>query len=278
MTRAGDALVDLRRRLAGITGSAAMDAEMLLAHVLGCSRTALATRPEQALTRAQSQALAALAERRLAGEPVAYLTGRREFWSLDLEVTREVLVPRPETELLVELALEGLRGIADPELLDLGTGSGAIALAIASERPDALVTAVDAGVAALAVAAKNAMRLGIGNIRFLHGSWYEPLEARRFHAIVANPPYVAEDDPVLMALAHEPREALAAGPRGLDALAVVCAGAMRHLYDRGAVIVEHGAAQGTAVRALCTSGGLSCVKTHRDLAGLERATRGTRGQ
>ncbi|HLG52805.1 MAG TPA: peptide chain release factor N(5)-glutamine methyltransferase [Steroidobacteraceae bacterium] len=278
MSRAGDALSDLRRRLAGGTPSAAIDAEILLAHVLGCSRTALATRPEQALTRRQLRALAALAERRLAGEPIAYLTGRREFWSLDLEVTREVLVPRPETELLVELALEGLRGIASPELLDLGTGSGAIALAIASERPDASVTAVDMSVAALAVAAKNAVRLGIGNVRFLRGSWYKPLEARRFHAIVANPPYVAEHDPVLMTLAYEPREALAAGPGGLDALAVICAGAKLHLYDRGALIVEHGAAQGPAVRALCTGGGLSRVKTHRDLAGLERATQGTLGQ
>ena len=278
MKRAGDALIELRRRLAGITPSAAIDAEILLAHVLDCSRTALATRPEQTLTGAQLQALAALAERRLAGEPVAYLTGRREFWSLDLEVTREVLVPRPETELLVELALQGLRGVVDPELLDLGTGSGAIALAIAAERPDASIMAVDTSAAALAVAARNAMRLGIGNIRFLHGSWYEPLEARRFHAIVANPPYVADDDPDLMVLSYEPREALAAGPRGLDALAVVCAGAMLHLHDRGTLIVEHGAAQGSVVRALFTGGGLSCVKTHRDLAGLERATQGTLGQ
>ena len=278
MNRASDALSDLRRRLAGITASAAIDAEILLAHVLGCSRAALATRPEQQLTRVQLQVLAALAERRLAGEPVAYLTGRREFWSLDLEVTPAVLVPRPETELLVELALQGLRSVVGPELLDLGTGSGAIALAIASERPDASVTAVDASVAALALAGRNATRLGIANIRFLHGSWYEPLEARRFHAIVANPPYVADEDPDLAALAYEPREALAAGPRGLDALAVVCAGAKLHLHDRGALIVEHSAAQGSAVRALCTGGGLSCVKTHRDLAGLERATQGTLGQ
>ena len=278
MNRASDALSDLRRRLAGITASAAIDAEILLAHVLGCSRAALATRPEQQLTRVQLQVLAALAERRLAGEPVAYLTGRREFWSLDLEVTPAVLVPRPETELLVELALQGLRSVVGPELLDLGTGSGAIALAIASERPDASVTAVDASVAALALAGRNATRLGIAHIRFLHGSWYEPLEARRFHAIVANPPYIADEDPDLAALAYEPREALAAGPRGLDALAVVCAGAKLHLHDRGALIVEHSAAQGSAVRTLCTGGGLSCVKTHRDLAGLERATQGTLGQ
>ena len=278
MNRAGDALIELRRRLAGITPSAAIDAELLLAHVLGCSRTALAARPEQALTRAQLQALAGLAERRLGGEPVAYLIGHREFWSLDLEVTPGVLVPRPETELLVELALQALGGVVEPEVLDLGTGSGAIALAIASERQDASVTAVDASVTALAVAASNATRLGIGNICFLRGPWYEPLAARRFHAIVANPPYVADDDPDLGALSYEPREALTAGPRGLDALAVICAGAKLHLYDGGTLIVEHGAAQGPAVRALFSGGGLSCVDSHRDLAGLERATRGTLGQ
>jgi release factor glutamine methyltransferase len=276
MIRAGDALSELRRKLAPTSPSAALDAELLLAHALGCSRAALAAHPEQALTAQQLRALDALAGRRIAGEPIAYLTGRREFWSLDLEVTPEVLVPRPESELLVELALAALASTRHPDVLDLGTGSGAIALAIASERPDASVTAVDRSGAALAVAARNAIRLGIGNVRFLQGSWFDPVATARFHAIVANPPYVARDDPRLTALAHEPRTALAAGPRGLDAIAAICAEADAHLREGGVVIVEHGASQGAAVRALLSGGGLAGAETHSDLAGLPRATRATR--
>ena len=273
MTRAGDALLELRRQLARVSPSAALDAELLLAHVLDCSRAALAARGEQALSAAQRRALDALVARRFAGEPVAYLTGRREFWSLELEVTPDVLVPRPETELLVEITLAALGTVERPTVLDLGTGSGALALAIASERPDALLTAVDASAAALAVAARNAARLRIENVRFLAGSWYDPVGAERFHAIVANPPYVGQHDPALAALVHEPRSALAAGSRGLDAIATICAGAAAHLREGGMLVVEHGANQGTAVRELLAGGGLCQVTTHRDLAGLPRATR-----
>ena len=273
MTRAGDAYFGLRRRLAA-SPSADLDAELLLAHVLRCGRAALAAAPERELTDAETRALAALAARRCAGEPVAYLTGRRAFWTLDLEVTPDVLVPRPETELLVETALGELRTVARPAVLDLGTGSGAIALAIASERPDASVTAVDQSAVALAVAARNAHRLRIKNVRFLQGSWYEPVSALRFHAILANPPYVAEGDPLLAALAHEPRPALVSGPEGLDALAEICAGARQHLAAGGMLIVEHGASQGQAVRALMNGAGLGRVATLSDLAGLPRATRG----
>jgi len=272
MTRAGDAIFELRQKLAA-SPSAGLDAELLMAHVLGCSRAALAAAPERELTDLQTQALAALAARRSDGEPVAYLTGRRAFWTLELEVTPDVLLPRPETELLVEIALEELRGVVKPKVLDLGTGSGAIALAIASERPDALVTAVDQSEAALAVAARNAGRLQIGNVRFLQGSWYQPVGARRFHAIVANPPYVADGDPLLATLAHEPRSALVAGPQGLDALAEICAGARGRLANRGVLIVEHGATQDAAVRAMVAGAGLSRVATRMDLAGLPRATR-----
>ena len=273
MTRAGDAYFGLRRRLAA-SPSADLDAELLLAHVLRCGRAALAAAPERELTDAETRAFAALAARRCAGEPVAYLTGRRAFWTLDLEVTPDVLVPRPETELLVETALEELRTVARPAVLDLGTGSGAIALAIASERPDASVTAVDRSVAALEVAARNAHRLRIGNVRFLQGSWYEPVDALRFHVIVANPPYVAEGDPLLAALAHEPREALVSGPEGLDALAEICAGAMAYLVRGGMLIVEHGANQGVTVRAMVTTAGLGRIATLNDLASLPRASRG----
>jgi release factor glutamine methyltransferase len=274
MTRAADALTALRRRLGDVSQSADLDAELLVAHVLGLGRAALAAGAARDLSPSQADDLCALAERRLAGEPVAYLTGRREFWSLELEVTPDVLVPRPETELLVEMTLDALGGIARPAVLDLGTGSGAIALAIASERNDAAVTAVDASDAALAVARRNAERLRIGNVRFLRGSWYEPAGRVRFDAIVSNPPYVAAGDPALAALTHEPRAALVAGPDGLDALRTICRGAASRLVAGGVLIVEHGATQGGDVSVLMNESGLADVATHRDLAGLPRATRG----
>lgn len=276
MTRAAEAYIELRQKLAA-SPSADLDAQLLLAHVLGCGRAALAAVPEREMDEAQLRALAGLAARRTEGEPVAYLTGHRAFWTLDLEVTPDVLVPRPETELLVETALDEIRAIARPRVLDLGTGSGAIALAIASERPDASVTGVDQSAAALAVAARNARRLQIGNLQFLQGSWYEPVDALRFHAIVSNPPYVADGDPLLAALAHEPRSALVAGALGLDALAAICAGAPRQLATGGLLVVEHGASQGAAVRGMFTSAGLQRVATLNDLAGLPRATRGNAG-
>jgi release factor glutamine methyltransferase len=221
-------------------------------------------------------ALESLARRRIAGEPVAYLTGRREFWSLDLELTPDVLVPRPETELVVERALEALSGRASPAVLDLGTGSGAIALAIAHERPDADVTATDTSRAALAVAADNARRLGIGNLRMLEGSWFEPVGGHRFEVVAANPPYVAAGDPALAALAHEPLAALVAGADGLEALAAIARAAPAHLQPGGRLVLEHGTRQGAAVRALLEGAGFVDVATRRDLAGHERVTEGTR--
>jgi release factor glutamine methyltransferase len=274
MIRAADAAAALRRELAAVSPSAGLDADLLLAHVLGVDRAALAADPARPVSTVQADALAVLARRRCAGEPLAYLTGRREFWSLEFEVTPDVLVPRPETELLVELALASLATVAEPRILDLGTGSGALALALAHERPDAVVIAVDANVAALAVARRNAARLGQDRVQFRHGSWYEPAAGGRFDAIVSNPPYLASNDPALAALAHEPRHALAAGADGLEALAAVCAGGPGHLAAGGVLIVEHGAAQGAAVRALMDRSGLAGVTTHRDLAGHERATRG----
>lgn len=273
MTRAGEALSALRRQLAA-SPSADLDAELLLAHVLGATRAGLVADPSRPLSAPQAEVLSALAQRRAAGEPVAYLTGHREFWSLDIEVTPDVLVPRPETELVVELALDALARVARPAVLDLGTGSGAIAIAIAHERPDAVVTAVDTSPAALAVAAANARRLRAGNVAFLAGSWYAPVGGTRFDCIVSNPPYVADDDPALAFLSYEPRAALAAGPAGLDALAIICAGAPAHLAAGGALVVEHGATQGPGVRELMTRAGLAGVATHADLAGRPRATRG----
>lgn len=278
MTRAGDALNALRRQLGPASPSADLDAGLLLAHVLGVNRATVAADPARVLSEPQLQALSALALRRLAGEPVAYLTGRKEFWSLDLEVTPDVLVPRPETELVVELALDSLAPVARPTVLDLGTGSGAIALALACARPDATVTAVDTSAGALAVAARNALRLQIANATFLRGSWYEPVGSARFDCIVSNPPYVADDDPALASLRHEPHPALAGGADGLDALRMICAGAPARLNAGGALIVEHGATQANDVRALMTQSGLESAATHCDLAGLPRATRGNRAR
>ncbi|MEX2149267.1 MAG: peptide chain release factor N(5)-glutamine methyltransferase [Steroidobacteraceae bacterium] len=277
MTRAHEAEAALRNQLAADSSAAALDAALLLAHVLGLSRAALAARPELKLTSAQAVRLGQLAVRRAAGEPLAYLTGRREFWSLELDVTPDVLVPRPETELLVEWALEVLVGRTDPAVLDLGTGSGAIALALAHERPDAKVTAVDLSEPALAVARGNAGRLALANLQFVAGNWFEPVATARFDVIVSNPPYVAAGDPALAALAHEPRVALVAGDDGLRALEAICAGAGSRLASGGCLLVEHGAAQGAQVRAWLAQAGFAGIESRRDLAGHPRATRGNSG-
>ncbi|MBS0396960.1 MAG: peptide chain release factor N(5)-glutamine methyltransferase, partial [Proteobacteria bacterium] len=224
-------------------------------------------------------AFAALIERRAAGEPVAYLLGRRDFWTLTLEVGPAVLVPRPETELLVELALALLADRRAPAVLDLGAGSGAIGLAIASERGDAHVDLVESSAAALALAERNRARLGLANARLRAGDWYEPVAGRRYDLIVSNPPYLAATDPHLAGpeLRYEPRAALIAGATGLEALEAIAAGAAAHLVAGGAVLLEHGAEQGAPVRSLLASHGFTEVATRRDLAGHERATGGRRG-
>ncbi len=252
------------------------EAEILLAHALGKTRTWLHTWPERVLTSEQRAAFEALLERRLAGEPVAYLIGMRAFWSLDLAVTADTLIPRPETELLVELALARIPEQADWRLADLGTGSGAIALALARERPSCRITATDRSSGALAVARANATRLGIANLEFREGAWYAPLAGERFQMIVSNPPYIAADDRHLSEgdLRFEPRSALAAGPEGLDDLRLIAAGARTHLHDGGWLLLEHGYDQGAAVRALLDDNGLVDVRSERDALGHERVTLG----
>lgn len=274
MTRVA-VLATLRERLGAASPSAALDAEILVAHVAGTGRAALTADPDRPLRPEELLALESLARRRLAGEPVAYLTGRREFWSLELEVTPEVLVPRPETELVVERVLAALGDGRRPAVLDLGTGSGAIALSVAHERPDAAVTATDVSAAALAVAKRNAARLGLQNLCFIEGSWFDPLADSRFGVIASNPPYVAAGDPALAALAHEPRAALVAGTDGLAAIEAIVSAAPGHLEPGGWLVVEHGAAQGAAVRAFFSAAGLAAVTTRPDLAGHERVTEGT---
>ncbi len=264
-----------RERLAGID-SARLDAEILLCEALSLPRTALYAAPEAEVgPEGLARFLKHIAERER-GRPVAYVLGRREFWSLDLTINEHVLVPRPETELLVETALAHLAGLQAPVVVDLGTGSGAIALAIASERPDAHVTATDTSAEALAVAALNARRLGLRNVTFKRGEWLQALPGQAADLIVSNPPYLHEDDPLLeeAPLAFEPRAALAAGPEGLDALAQIIAAAPDCLRSGGRVLLEHGAGQGEAVRALLVAAGFDGVRTLRDLAGHERASEG----
>ena len=265
-------------RLAGsggrpLQGSERLDAELLLAHLLGTSRTRFKSHPEEARTPSERQAYFALIARRAAGEPVAHLTGTKEFWSLRLAAGPAALVPRPETELVVERAL-ALRCEATGEIADLGTGSGAIAVALACERPGWHIVATDISAAALEIARRNAADVGVANVEFREGSWFAPLDGRRFHLVVSNPPYIAADDPVLASppLMHEPRAALASGADGLAALREIIRAAPAHLERGGWLLLEHGATQAAQVARELVVRGFTHVRSHRDLAGHERAT------
>lgn len=256
--------------------SARLDAEILLGHVLGWTRAQLIARDDEALPPEAEARFRDIVARRAGGEPVAYLTGTKDFWSLSLRVTPDVLVPRPETELLVEWGLECVQDKPAPRIADLGTGSGAIALALASECRDATVWATDVSDAALAVAAGNARALGLDQVSFRRGRWFEAVDGLRFDLVVSNPPYVAEGDPHLDALRHEPARALTAGPDGLADLRAIVEAAPQYLEDGGWLLVEHGATQGGAVRALLQASGFEDVQSRRDLAGHERASGGRR--
>lgn len=254
-------------------GSGRLDAELLLAHVLGVARGRLLARADETLPPAAAGAFERLVAARSGGMPVAYLLGERDFWSLTLRVTPDVLVPRPETELLVERALRlGPAGAA--AVAELGTGSGAIALALAHEQPHWQLLASDVSAAALAVARDNAARLGLGNVRFARGSWCAALGAERFDLILSNPPYLAADDPALSdpVLQHEPRAALVSGPGGLEAYETLAAGTPRHLRAGGWLLLEHGATQAEPIAKLLVAQGFSHVVCHPDLAGLPRVT------
>lgn len=253
-----------------------IDAEFLLAHVLERPRAWLYAHADSLLLPGQLEAFRALQARRLNGEPVAYLTGQRGFWSLDLQVTPDTLIPRPETERLVELALAFLHPGRPAAVLDLGTGSGAVALAIARERPFSQVTAVDISPAALAVAAANGRRLQLGNVFFEHGDWFSSLGGRRFDVIVSNPPYIEDGDTHLAQgdLRFEPRLALASGPDGLDDIRLIAAQAGQHLLPGGWLLLEHGWQQGAAVRALLAAAGFVEVQTEPDLEGRDRVSLG----
>ncbi len=254
------------------------EAEILLGHALERSRAWLYAHADAVPDDAARERFARLLAARARGEPVAYLVGRRGFWTLDLAVTRDVLIPRPETELLVELALERIPRDRDCEVADLGTGSGAIALAIASERPHARVLASDASAAALDVARGNAHRLGIGNVEFAQGDWCAALGSRRFDVIVSNPPYIADRDTHLGEgdLRFEPIAALASGSDGLDAIRRIVDAAPAHLRAGGWLLFEHGYDQGERARRALLESGYGDVFTARDTQQLERVSGGCR--
>ena len=279
MTTVRGALADARQR-----GVALLDAQLLLARALATTRTALIADDERSLDSEEGERWSGWLARRADGEPLAYLLGEKEFHGLVLEVNADVLVPRPETELVVDWAAELLaRGRqpagapAAPAVVDLGTGSGAIALAIKRLHPAAHVIATDASARALAVARSNAARTGLA-IELVEGSWWAAVAARRFDVAVANPPYVAAGDAHLAELRHEPIAALASGADGLADLRAIAAGARDHLFMGGWLVVEHGFDQGAAARRLLADGGLVDVETRVDFAGHERATAGRRAR
>lgn len=265
----GGALQWARQRIAVV------DARVLLRHVLQCSAARLVAYPEAQLEPAQREAYRLLVERRAAGEPIAYLIGAREFFGRSFHVTPAVLIPRPDTELLVELALAHFGDKPHSRVLDLGTGSGVLAITLMLELPEADVTAVDRSRDALLVAMGNAARLG-ASVSFVLGDWFAPLGEERYHLIVANPPYVASADPHLAQgdVRFEPVTALAAGVQGLDDLAAIVAAAPAHLEPGGRLFLEHGYDQAAAVRGLLTDAGFSAIASWKDLAGIERVSGG----
>ncbi|HDS1736661.1 MULTISPECIES: peptide chain release factor N(5)-glutamine methyltransferase [Pseudomonas] len=252
-----------------------LDAELLLAAALGKSRSYLHTWPERIVSSEAAQCFADFLARRRAGEPVAYILGQQGFWKLDLEVAPHTLIPRPDTELLVETALE-LQAATPARLLDLGTGTGAIALALASERPAWQVLAVDRIEEAVALAERNRLRLQLGNVQVRVSHWYDSLVGERFDMILSNPPYIRSEDPHLVAgdVRFEPSSALVAGADGLDDLRVIIAQAPQHLLPGGWLLLEHGYDQAPAVRELLSQRGFSAVSSRIDLGGHQRISLG----
>ena len=273
MTCIAEALQQATERLA-MHDSARLDAEVLLMHVLDRPRSHLHAWPERTLTDSQRQNFERLVARRAAGEPVAHLTGHREFWSLTLEVTADTLIPRPETETLVEQALDLLPAGEALQVADLGTGSGAVCLALASERPTWQLYALDRSPACIAVARRNAQRLGLNGPRFLVGDWCTAFADASLDAIVSNPPYVAADDAHLQQgdVRFEPHTALVAGSDGLDAIRELAAAAARALKPGGRLLLEHGPEQSESIRDILKLHCFTEIYTVRDLAGRERVS------
>ena len=254
----------------------AIDAGVLLCHVIGRDPAYLIAHPETRLRPNEHESFAALVDRRVRGEPVAYLTGEREFYGRTFKVTPAVLIPRPETELLVDLALERIPRAAPARVLDAGTGSGCIAVAIASERSHCKVLALDQSLEALAVARRNAVELRVGNVAFLQSDWFSALGRERFDVVVSNPPYVAKSDPHLQDgdARYEPLTALDGGAEGLDAIRRIVPEAGPHLIADGWLLFEHGYDQALRARQLLQAAGYEDVFSARDLAGIERVSGG----
>ena len=252
------------------------DARALLAHALDRPPVWLFAHGDESIDAAVQSRFDALLARRIAGEPVAYLTGRRGFWAFDLMVSPQTLIPRPETERLVELALERAPPDTALRMADLGTGSGAIALALAHERRQARVVAMDVSEGALDIARANARALGLANVEFRQGDWLAPLAGERFDLIASNPPYIGDADPHLREgdLRFEPARALSSGPDGLEAIGIIVREAPAHLHAGGWLLLEHGWAQGEAVRGLLAAAGFDAVQTHHDLEHRDRVTSG----
>ncbi len=269
-------LENAARLLAATSASARLDAELLLSYTLKQSRAFFYAHPEEMLTAAQQTHFQQLTAQRAAGMPIAYLTQTREFWSLPLRVSKDTLIPRPETELLVELALTLLGDIAAASILDLGTGSGAIALALASERPDWHLIAADKSLAAIDVARDNAERLNLLNVDILCSNWFEAIPPQQFNAIVSNPPYIADQDEHLTLgdVRFEPQEALVSGKDGLHALAHIIQHSVERLKPNGLLLLEHGFTQGPAVTTLLEQAGYQNVHCWQDAQGHDRVSGG----
>jgi release factor glutamine methyltransferase len=258
-------------QLALSSGSTRLDAELVLAHALRQPRSYLQAHDDDRVDEDTIERYRSLLARCAEGEPLAYLTGEREFWSLPLAVTPEVLIPRPETELAVERCL-ALRDAAPADIADLGTGSGAIALALAVERRQWRIVATDRAAGALQVARANAQRLGVQSVEFSEGDWFAPLSGRRFDLIVSNPPYVAAGDPALGALRYEPAMALSPGASGMEALRRIVLEAPAYLLPGAWLVLEHGAGQAEELAGSLVAAGYARVRCHADLAGRDRVT------
>lgn len=280
MTTISQALSDARHSLQATSPSPAVDASILLCHVLGCSPAHLIAWPDKQLSPHQTSQFREILQQRIEGRPVAYITGEREFWSLSLKVTNDVLIPRPDTETLVEFVLDKFPGSPALTVADLGTGSGAIACALAVERPAWNIIATDNFLEALNIARLNASIHQLENIRFVHGEWFEPLTDLEFDLIISNPPYVAIGDPHLDQgdVRFEPEAALSSGKLGMDAITHLTLQAGRHLKAGGWLIVEHGYDQQQLVYDCYQQGGFENIVQLTDLAGQPRVTAGRYGK
>jgi len=269
-------LASSSHRLAALHDTARLDAEVLIAHVLNFSRTQLYAWSGKMLSEADCRAIDVLIARRCNGEPVAYIVGYKEFWSLNFKVTRDTLIPRPETEHLVELALTQIPKKGAWQIADLGSGSGAIAIAIAKERPACQLLAVDKSAPALKIASENAAVLSVKNIRFCQSNWFESLHGESFDLIVSNPPYISLQDKHLSQgdVIYEPKSALVSGADGLDDIRQIIKQAKKHLQPGAALLLEHGWSQATDVRAIFSAASYSNIYSHKDLAEHERVSQG----